>query len=528
MKKIFLIIIVSLGISWLVLAAFNDIWWHPYHMQIAYIEDHNVVKGYPDGWFGPDRLVTRAELTKIVVESSSVQTVPIDRSLPVFGRANLTAHSDIGDRTNCFDDVGTQWYARYICYAYERWIIKWYGNGTFGPDDHVTFAQAFKIVLNSFGQWVIEGSGMNWYIPYANYIGSLRIFTEDVNPQAPISRGEMAALVYPFMVGLDEWKKTRQYIFGHQQRFESASMVDVVPQPSNTQISVPSSYETPTGPTNTPTSTPVSPASQPYSQEPRLWTTPWCVWFPPSQAPSTIMVNGTQRSIITSVWSRVDRDQPAPLIIAFHGRTNSNAQVRRYYDLEKASWGEAIIVYPLGLPEEGPSRSWRDGWDPSDQLRDFAFFDQIVDDFSQKYCLDKSRIYVVGHSLGARFSNSLACTRGNVIRAIGTVWWSTTINECNGSVAALIMHNPADRLASFAWGQVARDQLLRQNQCDETKTKPVGPAWWNCVEYTSCALGDPVVWCPHSDSTAYNGTYYPHTRPDDAGKYIWEFFEQHD
>jgi hypothetical protein len=46
------------------------------------------------------------------------------------------------------------------------------------------------------------------------------------------------------------------------------------------------------------------------------------------------------------------------LIFAFHGRTNPNTQVRTYYDIEEASRGNAIIIYPLGLPEEGPSRGW--------------------------------------------------------------------------------------------------------------------------------------------------------------------------
>ena len=74
-------------------------------------------------------------------------------------------------------------------------------------------------------------------------------------------------------------------------------------------------------------------------------------------------------------------------------------------------------------------------------------------------------IYVVGHSLGAWFTNSLACARGNVIRAIGSVGGGTTINDCSGPTAAIIMHNPKDRLSSFGEGLRARDQLLKQNHC---------------------------------------------------------------
>jgi polyhydroxybutyrate depolymerase len=48
-------------------------------------------------------------------------------------------------------------------------------------------------------------------------------------------------------------------------------------------------------------------------------------------------------------------------------------------------------------------------------------FDQLVQEFSDSYCIDLDHIYVVGHSLGARFTNSLACARGDVIRGIGSV-----------------------------------------------------------------------------------------------------------
>jgi len=59
------------------------------------------------------------------------------------------------------------------------------------------------------------------------------------------------------------------------------------------------------------------------------------------------------------------------------------------------------------------------------------------------------KIYVVGHSLGARFTNTLACARGDIIRAIGSVGGSITPNNCSGPVATIIMHNPKDNLASF-------------------------------------------------------------------------------
>jgi len=71
-----------------------------------------------------------------------------------------------------------------------------------------------------------------------------------------------------------------------------------------------------------------------------------------------------------------------------------------------------------------------------------------------------------------------------VIRGIGSVGGGTTINDCNGPVAAMIMQNPADNLSSPAAGITARDQMLRQNSCGP-ETEPYGDVG-NCVEYTNC------------------------------------------
>ncbi len=137
--------------------------------------------------------------------------------------------------------------------------------------------------------------------------------------------------------------------------------------------------------------------------------------------PTSTWVHGQQRNYITAIGANYNQNTPTKLVLAFHGRTNSNEQVRKYFKVEKASAGNAIFVYPSGLPEATSPRNWKNGGDPSDKLRDFALFDAIVEEFSTKYCIDKDQIFVIGHSLGAWFTNSLSCARGDVIRAIGSV-----------------------------------------------------------------------------------------------------------
>jgi len=249
-----------------------------------------------------------------------------------------------------------------------------------------------------------------------------------------------------------------------------------------------------------------------------------CGKNPPNPQISSAVVSGLTRNFITVIPNSYNKDTPIKFIFAPHGRTNSNEMVRGYYKVEQASQGKAIFVYPSGLPEATSPRNWSDVGDPSDKLRDFALFDKIYEEFTNNYCIDLDHVYVVGHSLGAWFTNTLSCARGNVIRAIGSVGGGTTINNCTGPVSAMVMHNPKDRLAPFSQSETTRDQLISQNQCS-SRTVATEPRQYNCVAYQDCNEIAPLIWCPHNDDTGYGGVYYPHTWPDSAGSEIWKFFE---
>jgi len=231
----------------------------------------------------------------------------------------------------------------------------------------------------------------------------------------------------------------------------------------------------------------------------------------PRTPPTASMINGVKQTYITDVPSSYDSNTPIALTFGWHGRTNPNSQVRGYYKVYEASKGGTIMVYPAGV---GP-------WNID---RDLVIFDQLLAEFSENYCIDLDRIYVVGHSLGSWFTNSLACARGNVIRASGSLGGSTTDTGCTGPVAAITMHNPADTLSPFRDGIKARDLHLAQNACGTPTQSYSSPAKANCVLYTQCAPDQPVVWCPHTEDYSW-GDYYPHGWPKWTGSEIWKFFE---
>jgi len=426
----------------------KDIANHQYRESIQYLYDHGVVEGYPDGTYKPDREVNRAEIMKIILQ------------------ANLG--DAVGSWSHCFPDVRDDRYAKYVCYAKEHAIVKWYTDGGFKPTQTVIFVEALKMALETFDVHVRSvSSSEKRYQGYLDFVHDNTIFSKYAYfPSKNITRGEMAYLIHTLMLN----------------RAGTLSFNGV-----------------------------------------RNVRSPGCGKTAPSLPITSSFVNGVTRNYITEVGNKYSKDTPIKLILAFHGRTNSNEDVRRYYGINTPAKGNAIIVYPSGLPEEKGPRNRSNGSDKPSQLRDFALFDQIVKDFTDKYCIDMDQIFVVWHSLGAWFTNSLSCARGNVIRAIWSVGGGTTINNCNWPVAWMIMQNPDDHLSSYAVWLVARDQMLRQNWCTEENT-PYGSVG-NCVIYTNCLQDAPVIWCPYTESYNRNGSYYPHLWPDYAGKVIIDFFE---
>jgi polyhydroxybutyrate depolymerase len=237
--------------------------------------------------------------------------------------------------------------------------------------------------------------------------------------------------------------------------------------------------------------------------------------------PTRFVVAGRQREAIGVLPSPYRRDRSYPLVVAFHGRTNTNAQARDYFGLEAEASPPAIHVYPAGLRDASGRFTWSDPGDPPGALRDFALFDAVVGDLAERYCVDPDAVFVVGHSLGASFANSLACARGGQVRAVGSVAGGIAGTACTGRAAALLLHNPADRAVPLGEGLRARDALLGGAETvPRPPTRQLGA--FACEVYAAAA--GPILWCLHHDSLTRSGRYYPHRWPLGAGPAIIRFF----
>jgi polyhydroxybutyrate depolymerase len=233
---------------------------------------------------------------------------------------------------------------------------------------------------------------------------------------------------------------------------------------------------------------------------------------------ATATIHGVKRSYRVQVPSS---QTPPALTFIFHGRTNPDVSFIRFGD-------ETIHVYPLGQAQ--PDQRWWDAKDRSGGLRDYAFFDAMLEGLKKSVCFDQKRIFAVGYSLGASFVNSLGCVRP-VIRAFATLGGGILEQQCTKPVAAMVLHSPRDELVPLKEGIRARDVLIKSNKLQQkTIAYPTALlpyenfAVFQCRRYLGSS-SYPVVWCPHQEAQAVWGQVgYFHAWMVNQNELVWKFF----
>jgi poly(3-hydroxybutyrate) depolymerase len=233
------------------------------------------------------------------------------------------------------------------------------------------------------------------------------------------------------------------------------------------------------------------------------------VGAPTGNMTGSVQVAGETRTYVLSVPNSYDPNIALPIVFAWHGRGGDGALARLYFGVEGQSNGQAIFVYPDG----GIVQGGQTGWDLTTTGNDVAFFDAMLADLSQTYCVDEGRVFSTGHSFGGYFSNTLGCARANVLRAIAPVAGGGPFGGgCSGAVAAWITHGSADTTVPLSQGEGSRDHWQTENGCGST-TMAVSPS--PCVAYDGCQSGADLHWCEHTGG---------HMWPSFAAAAIWDFF----
>ncbi len=235
----------------------------------------------------------------------------------------------------------------------------------------------------------------------------------------------------------------------------------------------------------------------------------------PGAIPSTLMIDGTERSFILALPDGYDPEQPYPLVFAWHALGTNSTIARSYYRVEEESAGTAIVVYPDGLPV--PALGNQTGWNLDPNGYDLELFDTLYAELTGNLCVDRGRVFSTGHSYGGFMSNTVGCLRGDLFRAIAPVASGGPLGlSCVGPVDAWLAHGTVDGTVPFALGQGSHQHWVTANGCSDA-TMPVEPS--PCVRHEGCTDGE-VIWCAHDEPQPLNGHHWP----DWAGAAIWSFF----
>ena len=173
---------------------------HKYFQSISTLSDKNIINGYNNGEFHPEGDINRAEAIKILVESKFD-----DNTI----KHALDWHHSLNHWYVIFPDVGIgDWFSPYVKTAHQNNIIQGYPDGTFGPSNHINFAEALKIILESYNINVYGAPLQNnpllyvkntdWFAPYFAYAYEYNLINQNkfYHPGQLITRGEFVEIIY--------------------------------------------------------------------------------------------------------------------------------------------------------------------------------------------------------------------------------------------------------------------------------------------------------------------------------------------
>jgi polyhydroxybutyrate depolymerase len=224
-----------------------------------------------------------------------------------------------------------------------------------------------------------------------------------------------------------------------------------------------------------------------------------------------INVGGKSREYILTLPDTYDTNHPYRLVFGFHGAKYSDDWVATgkapeggtdlsgpYFGLASESNGSAIFIAPQA------SGTWSSS--------DLDFVDAMLAQFEAQLCIDKSRVFSVGFSMGAIMTLTLGCNRSDVFRGIAPMSGQLPSPCPTGQhIAYWASHGTNDTTIPIKNGEAARDEFLKRNHCGTQTSTPDAN---NCVTYQGCDQGYPVSWC------TFPGVHDP---APFAGPEIWQF-----
>ncbi len=151
----------------------------PYAFEAQLLKTLGIVNGDGDGSLRPNDNLTRAEFAKLAV-------CMLDKQNEAVSNSGSSTYSDV---------YADHWALRYINYVSKNGIILGYPDGTFHPDEPISFAQAVTVTLRTLG-YTAEEIGDFWPDNYLQKAASLGL-TEGMGYGADdaLTRADMVLLL---------------------------------------------------------------------------------------------------------------------------------------------------------------------------------------------------------------------------------------------------------------------------------------------------------------------------------------------
>ena len=212
-----------------------------------------------------------------------------------------------------------------------------------------------------------------------------------------------------------------------------------------------------------------------------------------------IAVNGMKpRSFFLNVPASYKAGTPAPLLLAFHGRTATGRDIMTYSQI--LSWAASmniIVVAVNGAVYEDVS-SWNAGSCCTNattyEENDVLLTSTIIDYLKTQTTIDANRVWTAGHSNGGMLAYRLACDLSDKITAIAVVAGALVDDTCTPTkpVSILHIHGNLDPTVPYQGGGKFETPNIyystldysKANTCDgspaENLTSTKQQYMWNC------------------------------------------------
>ncbi|MDX1349846.1 MAG: T9SS type A sorting domain-containing protein [Putridiphycobacter sp.] len=116
---------------------------------------------------------------------------------------------------------------------------------------------------------------------------------------------------------------------------------------------------------------------------------------------ATISVGNETREYVAYIPSNYQNTEAAPLIIILHGIGGLATDYATYGLNPIADTARFVPVYLQGKANAFGQTSWNNGTLLASAANDLAFIENMIDTMAVNYNIDRSRVYIVGISMGA-------------------------------------------------------------------------------------------------------------------------------